>query len=183
MLIKIAKSTILRNMMNKISFSDEEIEAIRVYQSPGNDGKSGEINRALYNVKDYRSPEIDNYIAALTSACDKGIIEHEIEVLRGEFDFYGINDPKNYEYLEGKIFEKKGFLSTSISRPFSRPITYKIIVPKHTHAIYLRNIAYNELSGAFEDELLIQRGYKIQIDKIVRDGDGFTTVNSHLIIE
>ena len=181
MKIKINKRIFLDSMMKKISLSDDELAAIRAYQSPGNDGKSREINQALYDDDAYTSPEIQQYIDALTRACDKGILEYQMEVLRGENDFYGIADSKNDSSLVGKVFEKKGFLSTSISRPHDRQITYKITVPKGTHCLYLRNLAQDKVSGEWEDELLIQRGYMLQFDKIVRDETG-PTVYAHLII-
>lgn len=181
MKIKLDKTIFLNSMMKKIALSDDELAAIRAYQSPGNDGKSGEINRALYDDNYYTSPEIQHYIDTLTSACDRGILEYQIEVLRGENDFYGIAHSKNDSSLVGKVFEKKGFLSTSISRPHSRQIIYRLTVPRGTHCLYLRNLAQDEVSGKWEDELLIQRGYKIQIDKIVRDETG-PTVYAHLII-
>ncbi len=188
MRLKIDKNVPLIAMMKQIHFSEAEKEAIKVYQSPGNDGKSGEINDVLYN-NGYNScsPIIKKYIDDLTNACDKGFLSHDIDVLRSEmWDYYGIGiRQKGLETdqgFEGKIFHKAGFISTSLTKPFSRPFIYKITVPKGTHAIYLRDIADNTLSGAFEDELLIQRGYSLKIDKIERDEDGYPIVHSHLII-
>lgn len=173
MKIKISKSSLLQNYMKNISFTEEEKNIISLWQSSGNDGICNIVNSTLYgNEVGCINQNVEHYIEVLTAACDKFVLDFEITVKRGEWGPV----PKI-----GAVLDKKGFLSTSLSRPFNRPVTYIISVPKGTHAIYIKDMAANKVSGEFEDELLIQKGYKLKINSIDSSSD-IPTVYADLVL-
>ncbi|MGR5965258.1 ADP-ribosyltransferase [Bacillus cereus] len=78
---------------------------------------------------------------------------------------------------QGKTFEEKGFMSTSLSQDPSREygperynILLKIHIPKGTHAAYIESISRKKE----QLELLIKRGYTFKYEKfsVIKDAKG-----------
>lgn len=182
-IIKLDKYELIRNAGRKIEYSNEEIEMIQRWQSPGNDGISALVNQALSEGASYISTHtnIAHAIDVLSNACDKGIASHDFVVFRGEYDSDDFMKQGNDDAWKGKIIERKGFLSTSLSTPFSRPVQFRIEVPMGAHGIYIGHLAKINISGFYEDEFLIQKGSKLEIDHIERP-DNNPIVFAKLII-
>lgn len=179
--IKLDTKEMIRSAGKRMVYTNDELDVIQKWQSPGNDGISGDVNKALYKGTTDIPVQIAHAIDVLSNACSKSTTSFEFTVFRGENDHDGFMKQGNDDAWKGKILEKKGFLSTSLSKPFGRPVQFVIKVPKGTQGMFIGHLAKSQCSGDFEDEFLIQKGYKLKIDHIERKNN-YPVVFAELII-
>lgn len=192
--------TWLQNQFNKASITENEKTVIEGYSE--NDFTL--INRNLrYNRYNPSSnSDMNTKITTLIKAIDKSKVGKNIVVWRGaESDFIDtilgrvVSDiPKNEinkvltdVVKKGIEFEEKGMMSTSIHPEGAHGKTMmKINVPKDARGLYIESITKKKTSSWEhpEDELLLQRGYKLKIKHVNYNEQTFQyEVDADLIIK
>lgn len=167
-MLKESKASVFEKMSKEYSaeykgkFTNEEVEAIRKYQSIWYVDMNGVLRGRLGRP----SKKLRTYIKNLQKAIEKVQIKENIVVARGttvsaiggDWDAVQIND----------IITDKGFMSTSlrektaidfVNRKGVRGILMYIKIPKGTNGVIL-DIAVND---NWESELLLEPGTKIRI--------------------
>jgi len=167
-LLKESRDSVFEKMSKEYSaeykekFTNEEVEAIRKYQSLGYIDMNGFLRGRLESA----SKELRTYITNLQKAIKKVKIKENILVARGttasaiggDWDAAQIND----------IIKDKGFTSTSlreetainfVNRKGERGILMYVKIPKGTNGVIV-DVAIND---NWESELLLEPGTKIRI--------------------
>lgn len=143
---------------------DDQAEAVKKYTSFN--GYSA-INKSLRAGK--KTDEVSNIDAAMHPSPDHLMVHRSVSV-----NAFTPNDDDFDEIvsgLKGKVIHDRAYASTSLAAPLNEaqsPVTMHIAVPKGSPVIIPGG-----LSGyAKEREVLLPRGQRLAISRVVRDADG-----------
>lgn len=189
----------LQNKFDKINLSSDELEVIGEYTDTSFKRMNINLRYNRYNPKS--EDLINKKITTLSNALNKSIVGKNIKVWRGcESEFIDtllgkvvsdtpkdkINELLSKTVAKGIVFEEKGFMSTSISPDGAHgKVMIEINVPKNSKGLYVDSISKKEISSweHREDELLLQKGYKLKIKNVEYNKNTFQyEVQADLII-
>lgn len=132
-----------------------------------------DINSYLRHTGDWKGIDVDyteEFVKNLDSAIDKFNLTDDITVFRG-VDENAISN-LDLNHLVGKIYEDKGYMSTSPIRPNivnDRPVLFEIQIPSGNG----RGAYVNSLSGFKNEEFefLLKRGTKCEVTSVDLSGE------------
>lgn len=159
-----------------IDLSPLERQALSSYQGIGFE----DINKALRQQVNMEGVDFDSEIVPIDRAMQKSVLDKDIRVWRGVWDYkqtYGVDD---IEDLVGAEIKDLGYLSTSTDRNVAeefvsfgdetnkKALLLEIAAPKGSRAVHMLE-ATGEASG--EREILFDRGSKFRILRVEKNPD------------
>ncbi|HBF37149.1 MAG TPA: hypothetical protein DDW50_07495, partial [Firmicutes bacterium] len=139
------------------------------------------INRTLRGLEKEFNPGNHERVTQITNALNKASMPEGVTVYRGVGkDALGELKDLAPEQLIGKVIEDKAFMSTSLvsESAFKQPVTFIINVPKGVNGAFIGNMSHY---GSKEVELLLNKGQKMVIQKVIDPGTNHMKIICELI--